>query len=284
MSDSNSTKFNIKINFNNFSAILMAFVGAISNMLLLVAYIKNPLKCFRNSGTYLLMNLSVSDLATCIFAPFYFRFIEITDLEYIFAFLAQLSGNASILSIVCISFDRLFLVVYPLKHRHFIKERNMIIWLFGIWLMASMLPAVGMLHKETALMGQICSAGIFVVLSAAMYAITYSKLKKNSKNIASQLNSTDNRAQEIRIRKDKKFLKTIILIAGIALVCIVPSMIYFVLYRSLGFSKDNLVHEIFLEVSRVIFYTNFVVNPWIYIYRLPNYRKTVYLIYCKRRH
>ena len=149
--------------------------------------------------------------------------------------------------------------------------------------MASILPAMGMLHKETALMGQICSAAILVMLSATMYAITYSKLKENSKNIASQLSSTESRAQKIRIRKDKQFLKTIILIACIALVCIVPSMVYFLLYESLGFSQDDWVHRVFLEVSRVISSTNFAINPMIYVCRLPIYRKTFYLIYCKTR-
>ena len=282
MVDSNSTEINIEVNFNNSSVAFMSFMGIISNVLLLVAYIKNPLKCFRNSGTYLLMNLSVSDLATCIFAPFYFEFIEIINLSYFFGFLAQSSGNASILSIVFISFDRFLLVVYPLKHRHFIKGRNVVICVFAIWLMASILPILRMLDSELALTGQICSAAILVMLSAALYAITYSKLKEHSKSIASQ-NSTENRAQERRIQKDKQFLKTIILIACIALVCIVPSMLYFLLNRSLGFSQNNLTHKIFYEVSRVILYTNFVINPWIYILRLPIYRKTFYLIYCKGR-
>ncbi len=39
------------------------------NVLLLVAFLKDPLKCFRNSGTHLVMNLAVSDCLTCLFAP-----------------------------------------------------------------------------------------------------------------------------------------------------------------------------------------------------------------------
>ncbi len=55
--------------------ILIGVLGVISNTLLLVAFRKDPLKCFRNSATYLVMNLSVCDGLTCLFAPFFHVFI-----------------------------------------------------------------------------------------------------------------------------------------------------------------------------------------------------------------
>ena len=284
MADSNSTKLSMELNLSKLSAVIFSFLGTASNVLLLAAYMKDPLKCFRNSGTYLLMNLSVSDLMTCLFAPFYLEFIVITGLDCVFSFIGRTSGIASILSIVSISFDRLLLVVYPLKHRVFIKGRNMVIWLFGIWLMASFLPTIGIFYGgSAALTGLNFSILILVVLSASMYAITYSKLKEHSKSIALQ-NSTENRAQEIRIQKDKQFLRTIILIACIALVCIVPPMVYLMLYQSLRISGNNLLHKIISHLFFIALYTNFAINPLIYIARLQNYRKTFYLIYCKRAH
>ena len=283
MADSNSTKFDIIINFRNFSVVIFSFVGITSNALMLVVFNKDPLKCFRNSGTYLLMNLSVSDLATCLFGPFYFQFIHIIELRTVCRLLIMSSGFASILSIVAISFDRLLLVVYPLRHRHFITGKKIVIWLFCIWVMASILPTLGLLYRKPLAMKAFhCCAAILVVLSVALYAITYSKLKEHSKNVALQLSSTESRAQNIRIQKDKQFLKTIILIACIEFFCVVPSMVYFLLYRLQSFSIDNLVHGIFFEVSRVAFCTNFAINPWIYIFRLRNYRKTFYLVYFKR--
>ena len=42
--------------------------GVVSNGLLLRAFFKDPLKCFKNSATHLVTNLSVSDCLTCLFA------------------------------------------------------------------------------------------------------------------------------------------------------------------------------------------------------------------------
>ena len=282
MAANNFTKPTIELYVNKLSAVIFCFLGTISNALMLAACVKDPLKCFRNSGTYLLINLTVSDLMTCLFAPLYFGFIVIMELNFVFTFLVRAAGIASIISIVSISFDRLLLVVYPLKHLIFVKGGSMIIWLLGIWLMASILATLGTLYGGTAgLKGLIFVVTIFVMLSAALYAITYSKLKEHSKNIASQ-NSTENRAQMKRIQKDKQFLRTIILIACISLVCVVPSMVYLTLYGSFGISDNNLVHKIFSQLLYIALYTNFAINPLIYIARLPNYRKTFYLIFCKR--
>ena len=61
------TNFIASLEFRNksFHLLLLIFpiFGAVSNVLLLVAFIKDPLKCFRNPGTYLVMNLSVSDVS-----------------------------------------------------------------------------------------------------------------------------------------------------------------------------------------------------------------------------
>ncbi len=120
------------------------------------------------------------------------------------------------------------------------------------------------------------SGAINITLSAVIYAATYHQLKKQSRNIALQ-NSRESRA----ILKEKKFLKTIILIACVAFLSTVPSMLFFQIYDSLTRWNDILV-KIFIEIFTFIFYTNFAVNPIIYVIRLPNYRKTFYLLYWRR--
>ncbi len=128
-----------------------------------------------------------------------------------------------------------------------------------------------------------CTFFLFTIItSVVIYAFTYWKLRKQAKNIALQ-NSRESRAQQIRILKEKKFLNTILLIACVAFLSTVPSIVFFQIYDSLGWSNDILVVKtIVLKIFTVIFYTNFAVNPIIYVIRLPNYRKTFYLLYCRR--
>ena len=72
MAENNTTaNVSYEFTFNIIPLMIVVIMGAASNVLLLVAFIKDPLKCFRNSGTYLVMNLSVSDCLACLFLPFY---------------------------------------------------------------------------------------------------------------------------------------------------------------------------------------------------------------------
>ena len=74
--------------------------------------------------------------------------------------------------------------------------------------------------------------------------------------------------------KEKKFLSTVIIIAFVAVITIVPETIVF-LYRSH-------VHEFFTVLAKVIICLNFAVNPFIYCWRLERYRKTFKMVFgCK---
>ena len=277
--ENSNSGINFELSYGNLSGIIISILGVISNMLLLVSFIKDPLKCFRNSATYLVMSLSVSDCITCLLGPLFHVSVYTTDYStgwrLIYAYVVYWFGMASFVSITSISIDRFLMIAYPMKHRILVKGKAMIVWLAIIWIV-SLFPVgtdwfFGNLEKSQEVI--IYSFGtVIVVFTSIMYASTYYKLKKQSRNTILQ-NSTESRAQEERIRKEKHFLNTIILIACIAFVGILPSMIIVKLHGS-----DNVLGATFMA----IFYINFAVNPLIYIARFPNYRKTFFLIYCSR--
>ena len=267
--------------------IIISILGVASNLLLLVAFIKDPLKCFRNSGTYLVMNLAVSDCLMSLLGPFvHTMIIPGPRWHKIFAFLMVWFGMSSFLSIISISIDRFLMVAYPIKHRVLIEGKVIVMLLVTIWIASCVPPVLKLFNtydpwKNNTINIRIIPV-ISVIISAVMYASTYRKLKKQSRNIALQ-NSNGSRAQEIRILKEKQFLQTIMIIAWIAFVCVVPSMVFFQAYDALGFGREkNLASEILNKIFLLIFCINFAVNPLIYVVRLPNYRKTFYLLYCKR--
>ena len=273
---------NLDILFIYFSVpgIIICFLGATSNVLLLVAFIKDPLKCFRNSGTYLVMNLAVSDCLTCLLTTVS-HFIDGISSPIILRFFIFWMGGVSFVSITSISIDRFLIVASPIKHRLLMKSKVVILWIAAIWIASCVNPVIIMLpniHSDRGLKSLCIFTLIVIILSAVMYSSTYCQLKKQSRNIALQ-NSTESRAQEIRILKEKRFLKTIIIIACIAVVSTLP---YLVLDFITFFVNISRFFTIFYIVVNLVFQINFAVNPLIYILRLPNYRKTFYLLYWKR--
>ena len=269
--------------FYSVPSIVVSIFGVVSNALLLVAFIKDPLKCFRNAGTYLVVNLSVSDCLTCLL--YLISNIPRISSHLIFVFLIDLMVCVSFVSIASISIDRFWMVSSPIRHRILMKGKIILLWIAAIWIV-NILISFSLIISDVSYTNEkrgLCVGSVIVIiLSSIMYSFTYYKLKKQSRNIALQ-NSSEGRAQEIQMLKEKRFLKTIIIIACIAFICIVPFFVLLFLYDSLSFfANDVQTFKIFLVTSAVIVQINFAVNPLIYILRLPNYRKTFYLLYCKR--
>jgi hypothetical protein len=255
--------------------------GVVSHVLLIIAFIKDPLKCFRNSGTYLMENLAVSDLMTCIFAPFiYFQGSTYLVLQII----GSVAIIVSIFTIASISLDRFLLVVYPMKHRVLMKGKVILVWSAFIWLVGLVTPLKTLLLSTNGtedLEIMVIFATATPTISGILYGIIHYKLRKQSNNLA--LENLSNRQQHARNIKEKRFLRTVILIACIAFVCIVPPTIFY-RYAVFGkrFADAGMAARILMVIFYAVYFLNFAVNPLVYVLRLPNYRKTFYLLYCKK--
>ena len=260
---------------------VVGILGVVSNALLLVTFLKDPLKCFRNSGTYLVINLSVSDFLislVCLLSNVARRISS--SPAPIFVFFIYFIGSVSFVSVTSISIDRFLTVAFPMKHRILMKGKVMIAWITAIWTANFAISALALFLDTLESSGKRALASynvIFITLSSVMYLSTYHKLKTQSGNIALQ-NSIESRAQAIRILKEKRFLNTILMIGCIAFLCTVPFLLLFELYNSGGSG-----FKILYAICSFIFYANFAVNPLIYILRLPNYRRTFYLLYWRRK-
>ena len=279
-----TTNASDEFTYSNVPVNIVSFLGAVLNVLLLVAFLKDPLKCFRNSGSYLVTNLSVTDCLSCVFGLFFYPVYSSFRNRILVLFVLSI-GIASLASITSISIDRSLMIACPIKHRIYMRGKLMALWIASIWIVSFIIPAsrIVLARKRDEKLAVYTFCALLIISSAAFYTYTYYNLKKQSSNAAFNIqNSDETRAQKARILKEKQFLKTIIIIACISFICVVPSMVVFQLYSSLSLSH-NVIYVFAFNAFTCIFYANFAVNPIIYVIRLPNYRKTFYLLYWKRR-
>ena len=280
MSDLTSTGFRL----GNISILprTICIFGVISNVLLIIAFIKDPLKCFRNPGTYLVINMAISDLLTSFLANFSTSVLQTSN--WILQFVWITMTIVSILTLGSIAVDRFLMVVYPMKHRVFMKGKIIIVWSACIWLVALALPlrvSIPAIRSADQMEAINFFGAAVIIFTGVMYGMTYHKLKKQSKNLA--LENLSNRQQQARAIKEKRFLKTIILVACIALACLAPALIFYHLTVLQDSPIDGVAFRILTGIFAGIYYINFAVNPLVYVLRLPNYRKTFYLLYCCKR-
>ena len=98
-------------------------------------------------------------------------------------------------TIISISMDRFFMVVYPLQHRYCMKGKTMAKWLACIWLVGVIYPAKKLAFENgryDKLVGTFF--GLTVILSsAAIYGVTYFKLRKQTRNSVFDESANTNR-------------------------------------------------------------------------------------------
>jgi hypothetical protein len=84
-----------------------------------------------------------------------------------------------------------------------------------------------------------------------------------------------------RNAQEQQFLNTILIIALLAVVTVVPAAIVCQVWQTIvNVEKLQLITRIAYAVSWAIFSFNFAVNPFIYCFRLKRYRKTFEMVYC----
>ena len=160
----------------------------------------------------------------------------------------------------------------------------MTVWSVCIWLFGFIVQFTTFLFspKEiTALITVTIFVELVIVIAGIIYGITYYKLKKQSNNLA--LENVSNQQRQARNTKEKRFLKTIIIIACIEFACVVPTSIFYHLAVLEKLFVNGMVARIVNGISTGLYYLNFAVNPLVYVLRLPNYRKTFYILYCCKK-
>ena len=90
-------------------------------------------------------------------------------------------------------------------------------------------------------------------------------------------NKMPKNSQVMNNTKEQKFLNTIIIIACIAVVTVMPGVIYGCLDGWVISSPDK--NRILPAVLIAIFCLNFAVNPFVYCFRLKRYQKTFKMVY-----
>ena len=273
--------FNKDMEWRHFLLYSECLCGVLLQLMLLFALVKDPLKCFRNSAVYLVANLSIADLNVCIRSVLT---IALDPESRVMEFWGHSTIVASLLTILSIAIDRYVMVSNPIKHRIFIGNKKMILWIALIWFLSFAESITQLIKDEESpyddLVRHSCYP-LIVLATFAFYIATFRHLTKQSRTL-SQLstNSTESRAQEVRIRNEKRFLKTIIIIGVIAIVTILPNALFNQIQQVGGHKEENEGGDVTSMILYAIWTLNFIINPVLYVWRLPKYRKTFRIIYC----
>jgi uncharacterized membrane protein len=118
-----------------------------------------------------------------------------------------------------------------------------------------------------------------IVLTAFLYVLTFVSLQRQAKSLANKEEKMH--AHKIRAAKEERFLKTVIIVAVIAVVSLTPATVYGQVEQP-GLDAKMESNALYC-VLMTLLTLNFAINPVIYFLRLKNYRKTLFIVFRCRK-
>ena len=289
-------------------------VTVLANVLLLVAICKDPFKTFRTPTACFLVGLAITDLitglvpepmvTTCYFMH-YNQHPKLDHCPEIFekaGIVAAITTNASFFIVMAFTFAQYIAVAFPLKYKRLISVRKTIACVTIILLYATLFEVsrtIGVPREVLEKVDLHLHSTFSLLFTIIIYLLLQRAFRKQMAERSATLNTTNTvsvvstegrdsspagREQKPKRKPvvERNFVRLNLLLIAILLVCSQPSAILWYVYLYAG---ENTKKSQTLFVVRVIaentLYLKFLLDPFVFAWRLPKYRKALKKALCR---
>lgn len=284
----------------------------LANVLLLVAIYKDSFNTFRTPTACFLVGLAITDLITglvpepmatsCYFMHYNNHPAMMTrclNKFKIAGIVAAITMNSSFLIVMAFTFAQFVAVAFPLKYKRLITVRKTLICVAVIWTYTTLfelLQTMGVpkeviekidlhLHSTFSLIFTIVT---YVLLQLAFQrqmaerSVTLHLTDTASMSTGEMMLENPTRKQKRKPIVERNFVRLNLLLIVILLVCSQPSAILWYIYLYAGESTSQ---SQTLFVVRVVaentLYLKFLLDPFVFAWRLPKYRRALKNALCR---
>ena len=184
--------------------------------------------------------------------------------------LNEIFGSASIAFLALISLERLYAIVWPFRTRS--TSRGKYICSIGVvWLIPGLLAVAKLLSPSQDVLGWVWAVYLFVCLItiSCAYSVIWFFYKKR-----------DPRLPPNRRERNKELAKTLFIVTLISLVTWLPFMVIGTI--RVTFNMLDVSGQVLLDVARFLRLANSLINPIVYCFRMPLFRRTLREMFLKK--
>ena len=289
----------ISFEFNDNAFIIIAIcygvVGlmvVISNSIIFVAMIKDPLKKLRTTFNYLVVNLCICDLLNgFVSIPLLlveFRFDEsqretiLNPKTLICYILPNIISVAVFFSMCAVSIDRYKAIVHPIKYRQNISWRRCIKYTLSIWLLAILSSSLLLINNVIV---TVAWMNIIIVTLATLLLIVYFRLKKSLRShnaeFEERMKESLTASPEViknRLKTEQKIMRVYSVILITVLITTIPGL---VIFNIIGLYHVDCLFGFVVQTIRILLlFSNSVINPLVCIFMLKDFKESIKLMFC----
>ena len=254
---------------------VVAITITVTNVCTIVVFTGRHFK--RKLSHYLPLNLTVADLLVGTIAlPLYIIFLNHPGdyLNHFYQSFDITAGVTSISSIALISLERLYAIGWPLKHRLLSRKHYLIgiafTWMYAIVFMILLRHISKFGGNIMRFHVMIWGMGLPFLVALVACVLIFVMKKGSEKNLQRRPN----------IKQNMKLVQTLLTIIVVFFLMWLPLTIITSIYFS---SKGTYwVSPFFLNVFKVLHYSNSFANPIIYAFKLQGFRSAIKQTFCMR--
>ena len=263
--------------FTASTSIFITVVASVGNSLVVLAVLLNPNKDLRSPFTYFLVNLSVADLVVgLVLGPLstvYHIFEGVGMLHQGFKGVSHIlyfiSCTASLLNLIALAIDRYCAIMYPLQYRAKLSSIR------ALWIISALLPMIYFIIGFNKF--RFVFANTAIAITFAVLIFTTTKIFKYLRCQVRQWDSLhdsseENLALKRAVKWEAKITKTLVTVLTLFLVFYLPSCICIYIINFCTSCDCVFIHWV-RDIQIVLVMGNSGVNPFVYAWRLENFRK-----------
>ena len=301
---------NDPIHFPNFALALMLainVIGVLGNVLLIVAHVKDPLRVLKSPSSHFILNIASVDallsgvflvatilVLTLAFAKRSWEW-DTSNRSLILFLLISLICSALFASYLSLAVERFLSVAYPLWHRVRVTTKLCRYWVIGLWLGLGGFRLIDFALtriKETLTIIQsqltfVVFTCVLLMLTLSVYIASYISIRRQRMELQNRtgMSEVTIRTAKIRLENEKNFLVTIAIVCFALAATVLPflTMSFTSLVevtKRLEGDDNKFVAPSYTSWGLLLIGLNSAANVFVYLWRLPKYRKTFKKLYC----